>query len=150
MSLAQSARVALGVLLLAAFALSVCAIARHRDTAVERQSEEQLSDAVFDRTAVGDPDTRVDELAGFQGRVIRESGWPAVAGDLDGYENGADIDLNFTGPPYQRVRVGPRDKITWVVWEFPRSGRWIAVATLGERFARGFKSAVIVAVRKNF
>lgn len=150
MSLAHSARIALALLLLAAFALSVCAIARQRDAAADRWSEEQLTDAVYDRIAAGDPDTRVDELAGFQGKVVRESGWPAVAGDLDGFENGGDIDLNFTAPPHQRVRIGPRDKISWVVWQFPRSGRWIAVATLGERFARGFQSAVIVARRKNF
>jgi hypothetical protein len=150
MRVAHSARIALALLLLAAFGLSVCAVVRRRDDAAGRSAEEQLADAVFDRIAVGDPDTRVDELAGFQGKVVREPGWPAVVGDLDGYENGGDIDLNFSGPPHQRLRVGPREKITWVVWEFPRSGRWIAVATLGERFVRGFQSAVIVARRKNF
>lgn len=150
MSVAHSARIALALLLIAAFALSVCAIARQRDDTASRQAEEQQADAVYDRIAVGDPDTRVDELTGFKGRVVRGGGWPVVAGELDGYENGCDIDLNFIGPPHQRVWVGPGEKITWVLWEFPRSGRWIAAATLGERFARGYQSAVILALRKNF
>jgi hypothetical protein len=150
MSVARSARIALALLLLAAFGLTVCAIARQRDDAADRLGEERWTDALYDRIAVGDPDTRVDELAEFKGKVIREGGWPAVVGELGGFENGGDIDLSFSGPPHQRLRVGPREKITWVVWEFPRSGRWIAVATLGERFVRGFQSAVIVARRKNF
>jgi hypothetical protein len=150
MSTALRVRIALALVLLGAFGLTVCAIARQRDDATDRLGEERLTDALYDRIAVGDPDTRVDELAEFKGEVIREPGWPTVVGELDGYENGGDIDLNFTTAPAQRLRAGPRDKITWVVWEFPHSGRWIAVAVLGERYFRGHQPAVIVARRKNF
>lgn len=132
---------------------AACAVVRHRE---RLQAEIEHTERIFAELQMPTTTRRCEVRMGEKFDIITEEpGWPKRLGELDGLERGCDIiellDREKLVPPrIEGDPFGPDTAIYWLQWRFRYSGRWIAVAVLGDDTRVWRKNFHVVAKRKNF